>query len=98
MGLGCMKIIGTFIYMYIHMYIMAKTIMISNDAYEKLKDIKEREEKSFSEVVVELVEDKKMKRGKGLRECLGILKGDKEYDEVMKWTKKGWDRWSKKYA
>ena len=42
------------------MYTMAKTIMISNDAYEKLKSIKIREDKSFSEVVVELVEEKKI--------------------------------------
>ena len=46
---------------------MAKTIMISNDAYEKLKDIKEREDKSFSEVVVELIEEKTIKKIKEKR-------------------------------
>jgi len=84
--------------MYIHMYTMAKTIMISNDAYEKLKDIKEREDKSFSEVVVELVEEKKVKRMKDLRKCFGILKGDTEYDKVMNMARKGWNRWNKRYA
>ena len=41
--------------------------MISNDAYEKLKDIKEREDKSFSEVVVELIEEKTIKKIKEKR-------------------------------
>jgi len=80
------------------MYTMAKTIMISNDAYEKLKSIKIREDKSFSEVVVELVEEKKMKTGKGLKACLGILKDDKEYGKVMKEARKGWEKWNKRYA
>jgi len=81
------------------MHTMAKTIMISNDAYAKLKSIKEREDKSFSEVVVELVDNGKTKTlGKLLKDKFGILKGDKEYDAVMKEARKGWDRWNKRYA
>ena len=77
---------------------MAKTIMVSNEVYGKLKDIKEKEDKSFSEVIIQLVEIKKMKTGKRLRECLGILKGDKEWDKAMKLAKEGWNRWNKKYV
>mgnify|MGYP001619396262 FL=1 len=84
--------------MYIHMYTMAKTIMVSNDVYNNLKAIKERENKSYSEVILESLEKSKMKTGEGLRECLGLLEGDKEYDKVMKEVKKGWDRWNKRYA
>ena len=84
--------------MYIHMHTMAKTIMVSNDVYNNLKAIKERENKSYSEVILESLEKSKMKTGEGLRECLGLLEGDKEYDKVMKEVKKGWDRWNKRYA
>ena len=84
--------------MYIHMYFMAKTIMISNDAYEKLKSLKEKEDKSFSEVVIELVEDKGTKKMKDLKKYFGILKGDTEYDRVLKEVRKGWKRWTEKYA
>ena len=80
------------------MYIMAKTIMISNDAYEKLKSLKEKEDKSFSEVVIELVEDKGTKKMKDLKKYFGILKGDTEYDRVLKEVRKGWKRWTEKYA
>ena len=84
--------------MYIHIYTMAKTIMISNDAYEKLKSLKEKEDKSFSEVVIELVEDKGTKKMKDLKKYFGILKGDTEYDRVLKEVRKGWKRWTEKYA
>ncbi|MBS3150153.1 hypothetical protein J4455_05725 [Candidatus Woesearchaeota archaeon] len=37
-----------------------------------------------------------MKKGSGLRDCLGILKKDKEWEEIDKDLKKGWKRWSKR--
>ncbi len=77
---------------------MAKTIMVSNKVYDSLKKIKERENKSYSEVILESLEKKEKKTGEGLRECLGLLEGDKEYDEVMKELKKGWARWNKRYS
>jgi predicted CopG family antitoxin len=80
------------------MYTMAKTIMVSNEAYGKLKNIKEKEDKSFSEVVIELMEEKNSKKMKNLKEVYGILKGDKEYDKIMKRARKGWERWNKRYA
>ena len=55
---------------------MAKTIMISNDVYEKLKAKKEN--KSFTEIIKNLLNTKNAKKGSGLRECLGIIKDDKE--------------------
>ena len=84
--------------MYIHMNTMAKTIMVSNDVYNKLKTIKERENKSYSDVILGSLEKSKMKTGEGLRECLGLLEGDKEYDKIKKELRKGWDRWNKRYA
>lgn len=83
--------------MYIHMYAMAKTIMISNDAYKKLKDIKEREDKSFSEVILNFL-NRPRKTGRDLMECFGLLKGDREYDKIMKETRKRWAKWTKEYA
>jgi len=84
--------------MYIHMYIMAKTIMVSDNVYEKLKSIKEKENKSYSDVIIELVNIKKMKKLKYLEKFFGILKEDKEYDRIMKEINKSWDRWTKRYA
>jgi len=84
--------------MYTHMYTMAKTIMVSNDVYTSLKAIKERENKSYSEVILESLEKNKKKTVGNLKECLGLFKDDKEYDKVMKEAKKGWDRWNKRYA
>lgn len=80
------------------MYIMAKTIMVSDNVYEKLKSIKEKENKSYSDVIIELVNIKKMKKLKYLEKFFGILKEDKEYDRIMKEINKSWDRWTKRYA
>ncbi len=77
---------------------MAKTIMVSDNVYEKLKSIKEKENKSYSEVIIELVNTKKMKKLMYLEKFFGIFKGDKEYDGIMKEINKGWDRWTKKYV
>ena len=83
--------------MYIHMHTMAKTIMIANEVYDKLKEIKEHRNESFSEVILDIIEGKKEKTvGNLLKNCLGILEGDTEYDEVMKEARKGWDRWNKR--
>ncbi len=76
---------------------MAKTIMISNEVYEKLKSLKGEE--SFSEVILQLTERKEKKTvGSLLKSCSGLLKGDKEYDKVMKDLRKGWEKWNKRYA
>ena len=76
---------------------MAKTIMVSNAAYEELKKLKD-EEKSFSDVIIELVSRNEQKTGYDLKKHFGVLKGDKEYDAVQKELKAGWRKWTKKYA
>ena len=38
-----------------------------------------------------------IKKGKGLRECLGTLKKDKETIAIEKTLKKSWKSWSNKY-
>ncbi len=72
---------------------MAKTIMIADKVYEELKKAKGTD-KSFSEVIVEALEASKPKKklGAALKEVAGILEGDTEYDEVMKWSKKMWKK------
>lgn len=75
---------------------MAKTIMVSNIAYEELKKIKD-ENKSFSDVIVDLVRKHKTKTGADLWKHFGVFKGDKEY-EMTKDVKKGWAKWQKRYA
>ena len=74
---------------------MAKTIMISNEAYEELKARKG--EHSFSEVILEMIHAKKEKTGAGLKACLGLLKKDKESKAIEKLLVREWKRWSKKY-
>jgi len=38
-----------------------------------------------------------MGKGYELRECLGILRKDREWEELEKEIKKAWKNWSKKY-
>ena len=78
-------------------YTMAKTIMIADKVYEELKKMKGKD-KSFSEVIIEALaasESKKKTLG-GLLKHAGVLKGDTEYDEIRKWSKKRWDEWSQR--
>ena len=76
---------------------MAKTIMIADKVYEELKKMKGKD-KSFTNVIAEALEASKPKKklGAALREVAGILEGDTEYDEVMKWSKKMWEKWDKR--
>lgn len=76
---------------------MAKTIMISNVAYEELRKLKE-EDKSFSETIKDLIEIKKWKTGADLVKHVGVLKDDKEYDKIMKELKPLYKKWTKRYA
>ena len=83
--------------MYIIFILMAKTIMISNELYKELKKIKK--ENSFTEVIKDLLDrTQKTKKGSDLLNCFGILKRDKEWEEIEKDLKRGWGAWSKKYA
>ena len=81
-----------------YMYIMAKTIMISNEIYSNLKKIKA--DRSFTETIKYLMEEKSYKKtGAGLRECLGLLKkDDKEYDKIMEELKPLYKKWTKRYV
>ncbi len=77
---------------------MARTIMVSNDIYEELK--KRKGSKSFSETIrVSLYPNPKKARtlGELIDKCAGTLPSDdKEYDEVLKESRKMWDKWKKK--
>ena len=77
--------------------LMAKTIMVSNIAYDELKKLKE-ENKSFSDVIINLTKNREHKTGYDLKKHLGVLKGDKEYDDIQKELKAGWRRWQKRYV
>ena len=59
---------------------MVKVVSLSNEAYEKLKALKFG--KSFSEVVVDLV-DKKVQK-KNIMEFAGIWKDDDKWDRIKK--------------
>lgn len=76
---------------------MAKTIMVSNTAYEELKKLKD-EDKSFSDVIIGLVSKNGQKTGYDLKKHFGILKGDKEYGKIQKELKAGWRKWTKRYV
>ena len=73
---------------------MAKTIMIADKVYDELKRMK-GEEKSFTDVIAEALEKAKSKEKTmvGLLKHAGALKGDTEYDELMKWSRKRWKEW-----
>ena len=77
---------------------MAKTIMVSDIAYYKLKKIKEREDASFSEVILVLVESNELKKVRGLKVFFGSFRGDNEYGRGLRELKSGWGKWTKKYA
>ncbi len=74
---------------------MAKTIMISNEVYNKLKNLK-TEDKSYSELLRDLLNKDKTKKGSDLFSCFGILKKDKEWDDAKKDIKRGWENWSER--
>lgn len=38
-----------------------------------------------------------MKKMGGLMKHFGVLKGDKEYDKVMREARKGWVKWTREY-
>jgi len=58
-----------------------KTIMIRDDVYNKLVEIKG--DKSFSEIIEELIEESLILRRRKLEKYFGILNGE-EAEEMMK--------------
>jgi len=63
------------------MYVLyMKTIMIRDDVYRRLVEIKG--DKSFSEIIEELIEESLTVRRRKLEKYFGIL-SDKEAEEVM---------------
>jgi len=58
-----------------------KTIMIRDDVYKKLVEIKGN--KSFSEIIEELIEESLILRRRKLEKYFGILNGE-EAEEMMK--------------
>jgi len=77
---------------------MAKTIMIANGTYDKLKGMKLAREISFTAVIEEMMNNNRSKTGSGLRKHVGILKGDREFKKVVKELEEDWKRWSEEYA
>ena len=76
---------------------MAKTIMIANSVYEELKEVKK--DRSFSELIKDLMDKSRPKTGAGLMECAGLLpKDDKGYEKIMKKLKPLYRKWTQKYA
>lgn len=76
-----------------NIYRMAKTIMIANRVYEELKSRKGGD-RSFTDVIAEALEASKSRKTiAGVLKYAGILKGDTEYDEIRKWSRKRWKEW-----
>lgn len=74
---------------------MSKTLMISNDVYSALKNIKG--DKSFSEIIRDLL-SRKSGNGKNIAKYYGVLKDDGEYKKIKKDLNKKWKEWTQKYA
>ena len=86
-----------YIYVYSYTDTMAKTIMIANNVYEELKEVKK--DRSFSETIKELIDKSKPKTGSELKNCLGLLsKDDKEYEKIMKELRPLYRKWTQRYA
>ena len=83
--------------MYSYISTMAKAIMISNEVYAELKELK-TENKSFSKVLKGLLNKEKRKTVAGISSCFGSLKKDEGWEEIEKDLGKRWKNWSKKYA
>ena len=79
--------------MYVYIQAMSKTIMVSDEAYEKLKNLKNG--KSFSEVIIGLTGLSKPKTVDGLMECFGSIPDDEEWRELKRIHKRGWKNWGK---
>ena len=70
--------------------------MISDKVYADLKKAKGTD-KSFSDVIASALEAAKPKKTiAGVLKYAGILKGDTEFDEIRKWSKKRWKEWQDK--
>ena len=71
---------------------MAKTLMISNEVYHNLKEIKHN--KSFSELLKYLLEKNRIRKGADLKQCLGLIPEDKELEKLHAEAKRGWKKWT----
>ena len=74
---------------------MAKTIMVSNEVYNKLKKIKEMKNESFSEVILESIE-RKEKTVADIRDAIKRLRVSSEDKNIEKEIREGWNRWNKR--
>ena len=84
--------------MYIHMYTMARTIMVSNETYEKLTKIKRTNPSmSYSDVIISPLDNKKKTVG-GLKEIINKIKLSKNDKKIDRDIKEGWSKWTKRYA
>ncbi len=72
---------------------MSKLINISNETYSKLKAMKGKE--SFTVIIENLIEKKSESNKEKLMEFFG--KGSFD-EEKLKELKKGWKKWTEKYA
>ena len=75
---------------------MARTIMVSDEVYDKLKTLKNGS--SFSEVITELIDESKSKKLSGLKACFGTIPDDEEWREISKDLKKGWKKLTERYV
>jgi len=77
---------------------MARTMMISNEVYEKLKKSKP-EGTSFSVLIDELMRSRENpKTAHMLKRFCGVLKDDKEFEKNKKELGKKWKSWTKMYV
>lgn len=80
------------LYIYVYVYVnMSKLINVSDELYEKLKRMKGND--SYSVVIKELLSRKTNK------DKILSLAGKGDFDEKrLKELKKGWKKWSERYA
>lgn len=78
---------------------MAKTIMVSDDIYGRLSKIKKKTNKSFSQLLENLMEkDNKKRKYESLLNIKGSWKESPEDEKIEKELKKEWGKWNRQYA
>ena len=73
--------------------------MVSDNVYERLDNIKKAKRHSFSELFTELLEKPERKNwARSIKVLAGTWKESKEGKKTEAELKKGWTKWTKKYA
>ena len=71
-----------------YVYMEYKTILVDMETYNMLKELKEKEKKSFNQLLKEILREYiKMKKRKLLEELVKLIEEDKKWESVEEFLK-----------